>query len=153
MNDKYINIALEEAKKAYLEGEIPVGAVIVKNNVILSKAHNSKENDNIVTRHAEIIAIEQASKKINDWRLDESTMYVTLFPCPMCAGAIQQARISKIFYISDSTNDELTDISTKILNNVKLNHSVEICKISIENNILNDFFKELRTNVSRETLE
>lgn len=153
MDDKYIRIALDEAEKAYLENEIPVGSVIVKDNIILSQAHNCKESDNMVTRHAEIVAIENASKKIKSWRLDGSTIYITLFPCPMCAAAIQQARIDKIVYVSDSTNEELTNISLKILNNLKLNHTVEIFKINIESSILNDFFKKIRSDVSRETLE
>ncbi len=153
MDDKYIKIAINEAKKAYLDGEIPVGAVIVRNGVVLSKEHNRKEKKKSVTRHAEIIAIEKASSKINDWRLDGATIYTTLFPCPMCASAIQQARICKLIYINDSNNVAATDISKRILNDTNLNHSVEIIKYSIEDDILNKFFKKIRSNVSRETLE
>lgn len=99
MNDfKYMSIALKEAKKAYELKEIPVGAVIVKDNKVIAKAHNMKENKNSVISHAEILAINKASKKLNNWRLNGCTIYVTLFPCPMCASAINQSRIDNIVY-------------------------------------------------------
>ena len=93
----YMEIALEEAKKAYLSGEVPIGAVIVKDGEIIAKAHNLKETLKDVTAHAEILAIKQASEYIGDWRLDGAEMYVTLEPCPMCASAIVQSRISKVY--------------------------------------------------------
>lgn len=92
----YMKIALAEAKKAYSKGEVPIGAVIVKNDEIIAKAHNLKETLKSAIAHAEILAIEEASKKINDWRLNDCEMYVTLEPCSMCASAIAQARISKL---------------------------------------------------------
>lgn len=92
----YMNIALEEAKKAYLKGEVPVGAVIVKDGKVIAKAHNLKETLKSVMAHAEILAIEEASKNNGDWRLNGAEMYVTLEPCSMCASAIAQARISKL---------------------------------------------------------
>lgn len=92
----YMNIALEEAKKAYLKGEVPVGAVIVKDNKIIARAHNMKETLKSAIAHAEILAIQEASNKLNDWRLTGAEMYVTLEPCSMCASAIAQARISKL---------------------------------------------------------
>ena len=95
---KYMKIALMEAQKAYDKGEIPIGAVIVKDNKVLAKAHNLKESTKQSTKHAEIIAIEKASKKLNNWRLLDCTIYVTMIPCPMCASAINQARISKLVY-------------------------------------------------------
>ena len=95
---KYMKIALMEAQKAYDKGEIPIGAVIVKDNKVLAKAHNLKESTKQSTKHAEIIAIEKASKKLNNWRLLDCTIYVTMFPCPMCASAINQARISRLVY-------------------------------------------------------
>ncbi len=95
---KYMKIALKEAQKAYNKGEIPIGAVIVENNNIIAKAHNLKESKQQSTKHAEIIAIEKASKKLNNWRLLDCTLYVTMFPCPMCASAINQARISRLVY-------------------------------------------------------
>ncbi len=98
MEEKFMRIAINEAKKALILGEVPVGAVIVKNGKIISKAYNKKEKLNSVTKHAEIIAVEKASKKINNWRLDGCDIYITLEPCPMCASAIKQARISNIYF-------------------------------------------------------
>ena len=99
MNDIYfMKEALKEAKKAYKCGEVPIGAVIVKNDKIIARSYNLKETKNTATRHAEIIAIDKASKKLNNWRLVDCTIYITMFPCPMCASAINQARISKVVY-------------------------------------------------------
>ena len=92
----YMEIALEEAKKAYLSGEVPIGAVIVKDGEIIAKAHNLKETLKSSIAHAEILAIQEASKRIGDWRLTGAEMYVTVEPCSMCASAIAQARISKL---------------------------------------------------------
>ena len=95
MQEKYMKLALKEAQKAYDKGEIPVGAVIVKDDVVIAKAHNLKEIKNDTTKHAEILAIQKASKKLNSWRLENCEMYVTLEPCSMCAGALIQSRIKK----------------------------------------------------------
>lgn len=92
----FMNEALKEAKKAYEKGEVPVGAVIVRDNKIIAKAHNLKESSNQVIDHAEILAIREASNALNNWRLSECELYVTLEPCPMCAAAIMQSRIRKI---------------------------------------------------------
>ena len=97
MNNKFMCIAIKEAEKAKKIGEIPVGAVIVKDGKVLSKAHNLKESKNIATFHAEIIAIEKACKKLDNWRLIDCEMYVTLEPCSMCYGAIEESRISKLY--------------------------------------------------------
>ena len=92
----YMEIALEEAKKAYSKGEVPIGAVIVKDGEIIARSHNLKETLKSAIAHAEILAIEEASKRIGDWRLNGAEMYVTLEPCSMCASAIAQSRISKL---------------------------------------------------------
>ncbi len=93
----YMELALEEAKKAYDNGEVPVGTVIVKDNIVVAKAYNMKEKSNLSIAHAEILAIQKASYKLGDWRLNGSKMYVTLEPCAMCAAAIAQARISELY--------------------------------------------------------
>ena len=93
----YMNIAIEEAEKAYSKEEVPVGVVIAKDGEIISRQHNFKEEKKLTIAHAEILAIEEASKKLNNWRLSGCHMYVTLEPCPMCASAIAQSRISKLF--------------------------------------------------------
>ena len=98
----FMKIAKEEAILGMNKGEIPVGAVIVKNGVIIGKAHNLKETLNDSTAHAEIIAIKEASKNIGSWRLSGTEMYVTLEPCPMCASAIFQSRNNRILSIANS---------------------------------------------------
>ena len=97
MQEQFMKEALKEAQKAYNKLEIPVGAVIVKDGKIISKAHNIKEEKQDTTKHAEIIAIQKASKKLETWRLNDCEMYVTLEPCSMCAGAIIQSRIKKVY--------------------------------------------------------
>ncbi len=98
----YMNLAIEEAQKS--GADIPVGAVVVKDGKIIAKAHNTKEIDNDITSHAEILAIRQAEKSIGNWRLDGCELYVTLEPCPMCGWAILQSRISKVYFGSYDTS-------------------------------------------------
>ena len=145
--EKYMKEALKEAKKAYKKLEIPVGAVIVKNGEIIARAYNVKEEKNDTTKHAEILAIQKASKKLKAWRLNDCEMYVTLEPCPMCAGALIQSRIKKVYI---GALDEKTGACGSVLNlleDYKFNHQVEIekgiCKEECVK-ILKDFFKELR---------
>ena len=147
MQEKYMKLALKEAKKAYDKKEIPVGAIIVKDDKIISKAHNLKELKNDTTKHAEILAIQKASKKLNSWRLENCEMYVTLEPCSMCAGALIQSRIKKVYI---GAMDHKTGACGSVLNllkDYKFNHVVEfetgILKEECEN-ILKEFFKELR---------
>ncbi|MBR6691002.1 MAG: nucleoside deaminase [Bacilli bacterium] len=109
MNEYYMNIAIKEAKKAYKYEEVPVGALIVKNNKIIAKAFNKKEKTKNVTKHAEIIAISKACKKLKNWRLEDCTIYVTMEPCMMCSGAIEQSRIKKIVYGVKNENYGSTD--------------------------------------------
>ena len=101
MNEEYMQEALKEAQKAYQLGEVPVGAVIVKDNCIIGRGHNVRQRDQQVDGHAEMVAICQACTSLNSWRLDGCSIYVTLEPCPMCAGAIMQARISDVYYALD----------------------------------------------------
>lgn len=126
MDDTYfMNIAHKEALKAFNCGEVPIGAVIVKDNKIIAHAHNLKKSKNNATRHAEIMAIEKASKKLNNWRLLDCVMYVTMFPCPMCASAINQSRISRVVYgtIPEYANVNLIN---DILNDNKYGIPVDI---------------------------
>lgn len=138
---------MKEAQKAYNEKEIPVGAVIVKNGIIIAKAHNIKEKKNCTIYHAEIQCIKKASKKLETWRLENCEMYVTLEPCPMCAGALIQARIKKIYI---GTMDEKSGACGSVLNileNDQFNHKVEVEKGILKKEaaeILKNFFKELR---------
>lgn len=100
--EKYMRLALKEAEKALKQDEIPIGAVIVKDDKVIAKGHNMKERKHNVIKHAEIVAIERACKKLHDWHLNGCILYVTLEPCMMCTGAIEQSRISKVYYALDS---------------------------------------------------
>lgn len=104
MHEKFMKEALIEAEKSFAFDEVPVGAVIVRNEKILARAHNLKNKSNSSLAHAEILAINKASKKIQNWRLNDCDIYVTLEPCPMCASAIKQSRIKNIYYGVESTN-------------------------------------------------
>ena len=144
---KFMKEALKEAQKSYKKEEIPVGAIIVKDGKIIARGHNLKETKTDPTKHAEIIAIQKACKKLQTWRLTGCTMYVTLEPCSMCAGSLIQSRLDKVVI---GTMDEKTGACGSVLNllaDYKFNHIVQIetgimqeeCK-----KILQQFFKELR---------
>lgn len=147
MEEKFMKEALKEAKKAYLIDEVPVGAIIVKNGKIIARAYNQKETKMDTTKHAEILAIQKASKKLKSWRLIDCEMYVTLEPCQMCAGAIIQSRIKKVYI---GTMDKKTGCCGSVFNmfeDYTFNHHVEsesgIMQKECEG-ILKDFFKNLR---------
>lgn len=146
MDEKYMKCALKEAKKAYLKNEVPVGAIIVKDDEIIAKAHNQKVSTKNIFGHAEILAIKKAANKIGDWRLNDCVMYVTLEPCPMCASAIQQSRIKKIYIGSPSKIENNKDIIISILQNLQFNHNVDVEYIYDDNcsNILTNFFNDKR---------
>lgn len=146
MKDKFINIALSEAKEAFKCNEVPVGAVVVKNGVVISKSHNIKLETNNIMNHAEIIAILDSSKKLGDWRLNDCEMYVTLEPCPMCAGAIAQSRIRKIYIGAQSNINSNKEIITDILQNKDYYHYVEIEYLNNSDcsKIMSDFFLKKR---------
>lgn len=147
--EKYMKEALKEALKAYNKGEIPVGAVIVKNEKIIARAHNLKEIKKDTTRHAEIIAIEKASKKLENWRLEDCDMYVTLEPCSMCAGALINSRIHKVYIGTMDLKTGACGSKLNLLEDFVFNHKVEIetgiLKEECEK-IIKDFFKMLRKN-------
>ena len=144
MDDKFMNYALKEAQKAYNKMDVPVGCVIVYNGKIIARGYNKREKDQNVIKHAEIEAIDKACKALKSWRLNDCTIYTTLFPCPMCASAIQQSRISKLVYLNNTNNKALNDISLNILFNENLNHRVKIDKIFLKNSIIDDFFEKIR---------
>lgn len=156
IEEKFMKEALKEARKAYNKLEIPVGVVIVKNGKIIARAHNQKEQKKDTTKHAEIIAIQKASKKLDNWRLVDCQMYVTLEPCAMCAGALIHSRVQKIVI---GTMDEKTGACGSVLNLLQdftFNHKVEIqtgvLKEECEE-VLKDFFKELRKIKSKKVGE
>lgn len=147
MEEKFMKMALKEAQKAFDKEEVPIGAIIVKDGKVIAKAHNIKESTNNSCGHAEVLAIQKASKKINDWRLNDCEMYVTLEPCMMCAGAIVQSRIKKV-YIGTIDNKTGAVVSKlKAFDDYTFNHKVEYEIGILEtdcSNILKEFFKKLR---------
>lgn len=131
--DKYLKEALKEAKKAYEKDEVPVGAIIVKEDKIIARAHNLRETKNNALAHAEIICINKACKKLNTWRLEGCKMYITLAPCQMCLGAIKQARINEVYVGAlDDKNDQPLEDNVIYIENKECSE------------VLTQFFKELR---------
>ena len=138
--------ALEEAKKAFKYGEVPIGAVVVKDGKIVSRAFNRKEFLQDPTAHAEIIAIREASRKLNSWRLNGCTLYSTVEPCIMCCGAIIQSRIDRIVYSIPDQKFGGVESLYKILEDKRVNHRPEVNKIYVKEaeELLKKFFKLLR---------
>lgn len=145
--EKFMKEALKQAQKAYDKLEVPVGAVIVKDGKIIARAYNQKEEKQDTTNHAEIMAIKKASKKLGSWRLIDCDMYVTLEPCSMCAGALIQSRIRKVYIGALDEKTGACGSVLNLLNDYKFNHNVEvetgILKDECES-MLKKFFKELR---------
>jgi len=144
----YMRQALKEARKAYAKEEIPIGAVIVRNGEIISRGHNEKELKSDSTLHAEMTAIRKASRKLKSWRLNDCDMYVTLEPCTMCAGALIQARIRKLYIDTPDPKAGAVGSVLDVLGIEKFNHKVEVVYGILEDEcsaILKDFFKELRS--------
>lgn len=139
--------ALKEAYKAYKKDETPVGAVIVKDGIIVARGHNEKEIKNDPTNHAEITAIRKACKKLDTWRLNDCDMYVTLEPCTMCAGAIIQARVGRLFIGTTDPKAGAVGSVIDVLTVDKFNHKVEVTYGILQeecSKVLKDFFRELR---------
>ena len=147
MTKEYMKIALEEAKKAYKKEEVPIGAIIVKDGKVIARAHNLREKKKQACAHAEIIVIQKACKKLKSWRLEDCEMYVTLEPCPMCAGAIMNARIKKLYIGAMEPKFGSVGSKVNLLEDVVFNHTVEVEKGICEDEsvkLLQDFFKMLR---------
>ena len=139
--------ALKQAKKAQQLGEVPIGCVIVYEDKIIGRGYNKRNNKKSTLAHAELIAIDKASKKVLDWRLEGCTMYVTLEPCQMCAGAIVQSRMEKVVIGAMNPKAGCAGSVLNLLQVEEFNHQVEIVNGILEEecaNILQDFFKDLR---------
>ena len=145
--EKMMKLAIQESKKALKFDEVPVGAVVACNGKVISKAFNKRQGSKIATHHAEILAIEKACKKIGDWRLENAEIFVTLEPCPMCAGAIVNSRIKKLIFGAFEKSSKNKNLLSDILNDERLNHKCEFVGGILENEckqILMDFFKSKR---------
>jgi len=123
----FMDIAYKEAEKAYLVGEVPVGTIIVLNGKIIAKAHNLRDTTNIVTKHAEIIAIEKANRKLKNWRLNQCEMYTTLQPCNMCLSVIKSSKIKKVIFAAKSNERiELSHEEKQISNDIIIEQSIRL---------------------------
>ncbi len=147
MKKEFLNLAFYYAEEAYKLDEVPIGAVIVKDNEVISYGFNIKESENSVLKHAELIAIENAEKKLNNWRLDGCDLYVTLDPCPMCASAIKQSRIQNVYSALENSDFNNIEIIQKIFERDITNPAVSfISNLDVERSkkLLNSFFKKQR---------
>ncbi len=143
----FMERALKQAEVAYKKGEVPVGAVVVKDGEIISRGYNLRESTNDPTAHAELIAMKKASKKLNSWRLSGCTLYVTLEPCPMCSGVIVNSRIDRVVFGAYDQKAGCCTTLYHLCNDERFNHRAEILGgVSEEKcaKILSDFFKEKR---------
>lgn len=148
MSDQdYMREALVEAQKAYDKGEIPIGALLVKGGEIISRAHNQREEEHDPTAHAEVLAIREAGKKLGGWRLPDTTLYVTIEPCPMCAGALVQSRVPRLVYGARDVKAGAVHSLYTITEDPRLNHRLEVTGgILAEEaaDIMRKFFKSRR---------
>ena len=142
-----MRLAIKQAQKAEKLDEVPIGAIIVLNGKVIAKGHNLTEKTQIATRHAEIIAIEKACKKLKSWRLDGAELFVTIEPCPMCAGAIANARIKKVYFGAYEPKSGSAESKFNVLSDSGLNHKVEFQGGILEKEcreIIKNYFKQKR---------
>lgn len=155
-DEKYMKAALKQAKKAYALKEVPIGCVIVQNGKIIARGYNRRNTDKNTLAHAELSAIRKASKKTGDWRLEDCTMYVTLEPCQMCAGAIVQSRLQHVVIATMNPKAGCAGSILNLLDMQQFNHQVKITKGVLEEEcatLLSSFFKELREEKKRKKEE
>ena len=151
-HEKYMKDAIRQAKKAAALGEVPIGCVIVHDGQVIGRGYNRRNTDKSTLAHAEITAIKRASKKLGDWRLEDCTMYVTLEPCQMCAGAIVQSRMKKVVIGSMNPKAGCAGSVLNLLQMAQFNHQVEIERGVLEeecSTMLSGFFRELRDKKKR----
>lgn len=145
-----MKLAYKEALKALKDDEVPVGAVIVKDGKVIAKAYNMKESKQCGVYHAEILAIMRACKKLSNWRLENCDIYITLAPCPMCASAIKQSRISNVYCGLSNSDSSVMNITKEILENNDINSSVNLYTDFFSNEVsvlLKKFFENRRTKM------
>ena len=147
LDTEFMSVALEEAQLALAKDEVPIGAVLVKDGMIISRAHNHRETRQDATAHAEMLVIREASEKLKNWRLIGCTIYVTMEPCPMCAGAMQQARLTRLVYGVKDPKAGAAGSIINILDMPSLNHKLRLTGGIEEDKcrrLLNTFFRRLR---------
>ncbi|WP_216831790.1 tRNA adenosine(34) deaminase TadA [Alkalihalobacterium elongatum] len=146
-DEYFMQLAIEEAKKAMEINEVPIGAVIVKDDQVIASAFNLREKTQQANAHAEMLAIEKACEQLGSWRLIDCTLYVTLEPCPMCAGAIMQSRVKRVVYGAVDPKAGCAGTFYNLLQDQRFNHQSEVTKGILEEQcakLLKDFFKRLR---------
>jgi tRNA(adenine34) deaminase len=146
-DDEFMGLALDEARLALTHGDVPVGAVIVRDHQVIGRGHNRREIDSDPTAHAEMVAIRQAAQAVGEWRLEQTTLYVTLEPCCMCAGAIVLARIPRVVYGAIDLKAGCAGSITDLLRHPKLNHRVDVfvgVRADECGALLSAFFQDMR---------
>jgi tRNA(adenine34) deaminase len=146
-DDEFMREALKEARKAARKGEVPVGAVLVKDGKVISRGHNLTEKKQSALTHAELMVLSKASKKLKSWRLIDCDLYVTLEPCTMCAGAIVLSRVRNLIYGTTDPKAGAVDSTARVMENEKLNHRVKVTRGVLKEEcagVLTNFFKEVR---------
>jgi tRNA(adenine34) deaminase len=147
LHQDWMRVALLQAQLAFEQGEVPIGAIIVQNGLVIAAAHNEREQKNDPTAHAEVLVIQRAAKVLGSWRLTNATLYVTLEPCPMCAGAIMQSRIKQLVYGAMDLKGGATGSVMNVLDYTRWNHRVDVVAGILEeecSDILKSFFRRLR---------
>ncbi|HLR23373.1 MAG TPA: tRNA adenosine(34) deaminase TadA [Pseudogracilibacillus sp.] len=151
LDEKYMRLAIDEAKKAEMIGEVPIGAIIVYDKKVIASGYNQREKDQTTLSHAELLAIKAANEYIGSWRLEDCTLYVTLEPCPMCAGAIVQSRIPRIVYGANDPKAGCTGTLMNLCNEKRFNHQSNVTSGVLAEEcgtMLTNFFKEIRKQKS-----
>ncbi|MEW6183295.1 MAG: tRNA adenosine(34) deaminase TadA [Bacillota bacterium] len=147
LHEAFMREALKEAEKAYALGEVPVGAVVVADGAIIAEGHNLRESVNDAAAHAEILAMREAAQKRGDWRLEDATVYTTVEPCPMCAGALVQFRVKTVVYGAVDPKAGAAGSIVNLLQEPRFNHQVEVIPGVLETQcreIMQRFFQNLR---------
>ncbi|MFS0749689.1 tRNA adenosine(34) deaminase TadA [Oceanobacillus sp. 1P07AA] len=152
-DELFMAAAIREARRAWILNEVPIGAVIVHEGEIIGKGFNLRESMQATLTHAELLAMQEANNEIGSWRLEDCTLYVTLEPCPMCAGAIVQSRMKRVVYGAPDPKAGCAGSLMNLLNEPQFNHQVEVTSGILEqqcSTILKEFFKELREKKSKD---
>src|SRR5690625_1558588 len=147
LDEKYMRLAIDEAKKAEMIGEVPIGAIIVYDKKVIASGYNQREKDQTTLTHAELLAIEQANEYIGSWRLEDCTLYVTLEPCPMCAGAIVQSRIPRVVFGAYDPKAGCVGTLMNLLEEKRFNHQADVTSGVLEeecSTLLTNFFAHVR---------
>ena len=155
LDQHYMKFAIEEANKAAAKGEVPIGAVIVHDGIVIARAHNLRETSRNAVTHAELMAIQQACEALDNWRLEDTILYVTLEPCPMCAGAILQSRIPRVVYGARDAKAGCVDSLYRLLNDERFNHQCEVKENVLADEcggLLTQFFRDLRERKKKRKL-